>query len=183
MYTYPYKTIGNILPKIKDSVDDIYKRGAIYKIPCKDCSNVYVGETGRCFNTRLSEHKRDLKPINPYIDYDKRKFLESLYINNTKNSINDKDRNVFPKIYSNIKKISTNVGFQPVKFVSFALSNYEIVMYVRFSPCVCWFVFLTSWFLNTVRVVFCFYLMKSARCNGRNVVEFFFNKYYAFCIC
>ena len=53
-------------------------------------------------------------------------------------------------------------------------------MYVRFSPCVCWFVFLTSWFLNTVRVVFCFYLKKSARCNGRNVVEFFFNKYYAF---
>ena len=43
-------------------------------------------------------------------------------------------------------------------------------MYVRFSPCVCWFVFLTSWFLNTVRVVFCFYLKKSARCNGRNVV-------------
>ena len=40
VYTYPYKIIGNILPKIKDSVDDIYKRGAIYKIPCKDCSNV-----------------------------------------------------------------------------------------------------------------------------------------------
>ena len=30
--------------------------------------------------------------------------------------------------------------------------------------------FLTSWFLNTVRIVFGFYLMKSARCNGRNVV-------------
>ena len=30
--------------------------------------------------------------------------------------------------------------------------------------------FLTSWFLNTVRIVFCFYLMKSARCNGRNIV-------------
>ena len=141
VYTYPYKTIGNILPKIKDSVDDIYNRGAIYKIPCKDCSNVYVGKTGRCFHTCLSEHKRDLKPINlaklkendlnkktalvkhcfncehridfgnfeilDYnIDYDKRKFLESLYINNTKNSINDKDRNVFPKIYSNIKNLN-----------------------------------------------------------------------------
>ena len=45
-------------------MDDIYKRGAIYKIPCKDCSSVYVGETGRCFNTRLSERQRDLKPIN-----------------------------------------------------------------------------------------------------------------------
>ena len=113
----------------------------IYKIPCKDCSNVYIGEKGRCFNTRLSEHKRDLKPINlaklkednlnkktalvkhcfncehridfsnfeilDYnIDYDKRKFLESFYINNTKNSINDKDRNVFPKIYSNIKNLN-----------------------------------------------------------------------------
>ena len=64
MYTYPYKTIGNILPKIKDSVDEIYKRGAIYKIPSEDCSDVYVGETGSCFNTRLSKHKRDLKPIN-----------------------------------------------------------------------------------------------------------------------
>ena len=93
------------------------------------------------FNTRLSEDKRDLKPINlaklkeddlnkktalvkhcfncehridfgnfeilDYnIDYDKRKFLESFYINNTKNSINYKDRNVFPKIYSNIKNLN-----------------------------------------------------------------------------
>ena len=40
------------------------------------------------------------------IDYEKRKFLESLYINNTKNSINDKNRNVFPKIYSNIKNLN-----------------------------------------------------------------------------
>ena len=25
---------------------------------------VYIGETGKCFNTRLSEHKHDLKLIN-----------------------------------------------------------------------------------------------------------------------
>ena len=63
VYIYPYKTIGNILPKIKDSVDDIYKHGAIYKIPCKDCSSVCVGEMGTCFNTRLSKHKHDLNQL------------------------------------------------------------------------------------------------------------------------
>ena len=47
-------------------MDLMYDRGAIYKIPCKDCFGVYIGETGRCFNTRLSEHKRDLKSINMY---------------------------------------------------------------------------------------------------------------------
>ena len=91
----------------------------------------------RCFNTRLSEHKRELKPINLAklkeddlnkktalvkhcfkcehridvgnfeilnynIGYDKQKFLESLYINSTKNSINDKNWNVFSKIYKNL---------------------------------------------------------------------------------
>ena len=61
--------------------------------------------------------------LNYNIDFDKQKFLELLYINNTKNSINDKDRNVFPKIYSNIKNLN-ECGFQSVKFVSFALSNY-----------------------------------------------------------
>ena len=44
----------------------------------------------------------------------KKKFLESLYNNNTKNSINDKNWNVFSKIYSNIKNLTMNVGFQPV---------------------------------------------------------------------
>ena len=32
VYTYPHKTIRNILPQLKDSMDAIYKRGAIYKI-------------------------------------------------------------------------------------------------------------------------------------------------------
>ena len=67
-----------------------------------------------CFNC---EHRIDFgnfEILNYNIDYDKRKFLKSLYINNTKNSINDKDWNVFPQIYSNIKNLRMNVGFQPV---------------------------------------------------------------------
>ena len=64
VFTYLYRTIENVLPKLKDSVGAIYKRGALYKIPCKDCSGVYVGKTERCFNIRFSEHKLDLKFIN-----------------------------------------------------------------------------------------------------------------------
>ena len=55
VYTYYHKTIAKILPKLKDSVDGIYKHGAIYIIHCTDRSGVCIGETGRCFNTRLSE--------------------------------------------------------------------------------------------------------------------------------
>jgi len=33
----------------------------VYKIPCSDCSWNYIGETGRCFQTRKEEHKRNLK--------------------------------------------------------------------------------------------------------------------------
>ena len=80
-----------------------------------------------CFNC---EHRIDFgnfEILNYNFDYDKRKFLESLYINNTKkkNSMKDKDWNVFTKIYSNIKKnLTMNVGFQSVKFVSVARSSY-----------------------------------------------------------
>ena len=29
----------------------------VYKIPCKDCDQVYIGETGRDLDTRIKEHK------------------------------------------------------------------------------------------------------------------------------
>ena len=77
------------LAKLKE--DDLNKKTALVK---------------HCFNC---EHRIDFgnfEILDYNIDYDKRKFLESLYINNTKNSINDKDRNVFPKIYSNIKNLN-----------------------------------------------------------------------------
>ena len=34
----------------------------VYKIPCLDCTGVYIGETGRSFKTRPKEHQRDVKP-------------------------------------------------------------------------------------------------------------------------
>ena len=35
--------------------------GAIYDIPCMDCSDDYIGESGRLLGTRINEHKRAVR--------------------------------------------------------------------------------------------------------------------------
>ena len=35
--------------------------GVVYKLPCNDCSSVYIGETGRVLQDRLDEHSRDIR--------------------------------------------------------------------------------------------------------------------------
>ena len=59
-FTPPQK-ISAILPSVKDSIDSHKRKGAIYQIPCKNCNKIYIGETGRCFQTRQKEHKADVK--------------------------------------------------------------------------------------------------------------------------
>jgi len=51
----------NLCLKIKDRIDANQQKGNVYKIPCKDCDGIYIGETGRAFQTHLNEHQRDLK--------------------------------------------------------------------------------------------------------------------------
>ena len=43
----------------KDKPED--RPGEVYKIHCSDCQATYIGETGRKFTTRLTEHKRATK--------------------------------------------------------------------------------------------------------------------------
>ena len=109
----------------------------VYQIPCRDCTGIYIGETGRAYKTRLAEHKRDLKPANLAkvddnnfnkktalvkhvitkdhrvdwdhskiltfeIDFTKRRFLESFFIHNSENSINDKENCFYSEIYDNL---------------------------------------------------------------------------------
>ena len=50
-----------MLPSLKDKINKFYQRGVVYKIPCLDCTGVYIGETGRSFKTRRKEHQRDVK--------------------------------------------------------------------------------------------------------------------------
>ena len=122
----PHLTLKDILPKVKDSVEKSSRPGVVYQIPCWDCTGVYIGETGWTYKTRLTKHKRDLKPANlakvngnnfnkktalvklvitkdHRVDWDhskiltfetdftKRRFLESFFIHNSENAINDKE--------------------------------------------------------------------------------------------
>ena len=41
----PIKTIKNILPTTKDFVDFNQQTGAVYQIPCKNCSGIYEGKS------------------------------------------------------------------------------------------------------------------------------------------
>ena len=46
-------------PKFRPSIE--HQPNVVYKIPCADCDWCYIGETGRCFETRKKEHIRNVK--------------------------------------------------------------------------------------------------------------------------
>ena len=57
----PTRTLQQEFPSPKDRPETEKQTNVIYKIPCKDCSWRYIGETGRCFETRKKEHIRNVK--------------------------------------------------------------------------------------------------------------------------
>ena len=54
--------LGCLLTKVKPTLD---KKGVIYQVPCRDYSKVYIGETARKLNTRLTEHKQHCRLLQP----------------------------------------------------------------------------------------------------------------------
>ena len=54
----PVKTIGSILKKPKDKFDQDLSTGVVYKINCKNCEKLYIGQTSRALRSRTKEHKR-----------------------------------------------------------------------------------------------------------------------------
>ena len=54
----PFQTIRNLAvhPKDKMEIDEVSE--VVYRILCKSCDKVYVGETGRNFGVRMNEQKR-----------------------------------------------------------------------------------------------------------------------------
>jgi len=56
----PHRTLRNFVVHPKDKVRDEEKTELIYRVPCKNCSSSYVGETGRKFGLRVKEHKKEV---------------------------------------------------------------------------------------------------------------------------
>ena len=40
------------------------EKEGVYQIPCLNCNKSYFGESGRSFDVRLAEHRRDVKNCN-----------------------------------------------------------------------------------------------------------------------
>ena len=61
----PNTTLRKLLViKLKDPVPIERRTGIVYQIPCKDCSQMYVGQSGRTIVDRIKEHQQAVKNIN-----------------------------------------------------------------------------------------------------------------------
>ena len=54
----PHQTLRRMLVHLKDRVEPECWSGVVYKIPCRSCTKVYIGQIGRTH--RLKEHRRAL---------------------------------------------------------------------------------------------------------------------------
>jgi len=57
----PVKTLRRLLVHTKNKHKKEGITNCVYKIPCGNCEETYIGETGRKFGTRLKEHKREVE--------------------------------------------------------------------------------------------------------------------------
>jgi len=56
----PHRTLRNFVVHPKNKVKDEEKTELIDRVPCKNCSSSYVGETGTKFGLRIKEHKKEV---------------------------------------------------------------------------------------------------------------------------
>ena len=126
----PHSTLKQLLVHPKDPIEEKKKSGAVYKISCKSCNQVYIGQTGRTLQHRITEHKRALNSTDNVlyntsavavhaitqkhrIDWDnakviafegnlhKRCLLESWYIRNEEFPMN-RESGTLPEVYHSL---------------------------------------------------------------------------------
>ncbi|XP_072051726.1 uncharacterized protein [Amphiura filiformis] len=84
----PHNTLKSLLVHPKDKRDPNETCEVVYRVDCKGCDKMYVGETGRAFATRLKEHQKDAEKITSNRNYTRAKRKESLTEQN-KSAITD----------------------------------------------------------------------------------------------
>ena len=57
----PPVTLCRELVHAKDPVPPEKASGVVYSIPCRECSETYIGQTGRLLGIRLAEHRAAVK--------------------------------------------------------------------------------------------------------------------------
>lgn len=57
-------TLRQLLMNTKTNTLELKKKDIVYRIPCRDCEVVYIRETGRSLQKRITEHKYAVKMNN-----------------------------------------------------------------------------------------------------------------------
>jgi len=60
LYTVP-KKLNSLIKRGKDKIPKLNKTEVVYQIKCKNCDFSYIGQTKRHLNTRIKEHKNNIK--------------------------------------------------------------------------------------------------------------------------
>lgn len=50
--------------EVKNQIPAELKKGVVYEIPCQNCNEIYVGETGQTLNKRISKYKLAVRWFN-----------------------------------------------------------------------------------------------------------------------
>lgn len=63
-----HKTIGSLLPSVKDKTPNTEQSNVVYKIDCADCEACYIGMTSTKLKQRISGHRSNLKKLKTLLD-------------------------------------------------------------------------------------------------------------------
>lgn len=55
------KTVRDLYTPLKDRTPVTQRSGVVYSIPCNDCDQVYIGQTARTLQGRITSHKSDIR--------------------------------------------------------------------------------------------------------------------------
>lgn len=131
-------TVNSLFTKLKDKTPINLQNNVVYKIPCNNCQQIYIGQTKRNLQSRLTSHKSDcnrkvlncaltehmernkhqpnyegVKVLHRENNLSKRLFLEMIEINEEVNSMNKKtDVNGLSAIYTYILKLNKQIWLQ-----------------------------------------------------------------------